>query len=188
MIPINADKMVYADVEFIALKYEEIKNITPSTQLTRTEGKQAGLSITIASAKVHTQETRTYSLSTFGMLKEIFENLKSYPAFSVDGFDKIESPIICWVEGHVTVSIWKHKEDELQNSFTYFQLLDDIHKKDFSLLTVKEYTSSGYNNLFDISPAIQNSINIPVNVLLKILYYSDLSGSYVATPVLILER
>ena len=64
----------------------------------------------------------------------------------------------------------------------------DKDNTDFSLVTKVEYTSSGYDSLFEISPAIQNNINIPVNALVKILYHSTVGKSFVSTPFLIVER
>ncbi len=67
-------------------------------------------------------------------------------------------------------------------------MLEDKDNKDFSLVTKAEYTSSGYDSLFEVSRAIQNNINIPVSALVKILYYSKIGESFVSTPFLILER
>ena len=75
------DNLIYSDVEFISVKYEDITGEAPSSQLTRTEGMKAGLSIPVLSAGVHTQETRNYQLSSFGMLKKIYETLAKYPSF-----------------------------------------------------------------------------------------------------------
>jgi len=67
----KTDNLVYLDVEFVALKYEEITGEAPSSRLTRTEGMKAGIGIPVLSAGVHTQETRSYQLSSLGMLKKI---------------------------------------------------------------------------------------------------------------------
>lgn len=75
------DNLIYSGVEFISLKYEEITGKAPSSQLTKTEGMKAGLSIPVFSAGVHTQETRNYQLSSFGMLKKIYGSLGEYASF-----------------------------------------------------------------------------------------------------------
>ncbi len=180
------DNLIYLDVEFVALKYEEITGNAPSSQLTRTEGMKAGIGIPVLSAGVHTQETRSYQLSSVGMLKKIWENLKKYPSFDKNSHTTIEKPQIFWVKGHITVSTWGNQKNR-DEKYTYFQMLDK-DKTDFSLVTKSEYTSSGYDSLFEISPAIQNNINIPVNTLVKILYYSTVGKSFVSTPFLILEK
>lgn len=180
------DNLIYLDVEFVALKYEEITGNAPSSQLTRTEGMKAGLGIPVLSAGVHTQETRSYQLSSLGMLKKIWGNLEKYPSFEKNNHATIEKPEISWVQGYITVSIWGDPKDK-DEKHTYFQMLDKDNT-DFSLVTKGEYTSSGYDSLFDISPAIQNNINIPVNALVKILYHSTAGKSYVSTPFLIVEK
>lgn len=187
MKTLNMDNLIYSDIEFISLKYEDVTKKSPSSQLTRTEGKKAGLRIPVLSAGVHTQETRTYSISSFGMLNQIFENLKQYPPFDLKKTkDKIKQTI-GWVKGHMTVSKWVELNDE-SNKFFYFQLLCDRDRTDYSLITNEEYISSGYNSLFEVSPALQTNINIPVNVLIKVLYYGDRVKSFVSTPILIIRR
>jgi hypothetical protein len=181
------DNLVYFDVEFVALKYEEITGDAPSSQLTRTEGMKAGLGIPVFSAGVHTQETRRYQLSSLGMLKKIWGTLEKYPSFDKNIHDTINKPQIVWVQGRITVSIWGNPKDK-DEKFTYFQMLDDKENTDFSLVTKAEYTSSGYDSLFEVSPAIQNNINIPISALVKILYYSTIGKSFVSTPFLIIER
>lgn len=181
------DNLIYLDVEFVALKYEEITGNAPSSQLTRTEGMKAGLGIPVLSAGVHTQETRSYQLSSLGMLKKIWRDLEKYLSFDKNIHTTIEKPQIFWVQGHITVSTWSNPKDKDEN-YTYFQMLDDKDNTDFSLVTKGEYTSSGYDSLFEISPAIQNNINIPVSALIKIMYYSTVGKSFVSTPFLIVER
>lgn len=184
---LKIDNLIYSDVEFISLKYEESTGEAPSSQLTRTEGMKAGLSIPVLSAGVHTQETRKYQLSSFGMLKKIYGALEKYPTFDKDSYDTITKPQIVWVQGNITVSKWSNHNDK-EEKYTYFQMMEDKDKSDFSLITKAEYTSSGYDSLFGISPAIQNNINIPVSALVKILYYSTVGKSFVSTPFLIIER
>ncbi|WP_054691343.1 hypothetical protein [Desulfosarcina cetonica] len=180
------DNLIYLDVEFIALKYEEITGNAPSSQLTRTEGMKAGLGIPVLSAGVHTQETRSYQLSSLGMLKRIWMDLEKYSSFEKNIHATIEKPQIFWVQGHITVSIWGNPKDK-DEKYSYFQMLDKDNT-DFSLVTKGEYTSSGYDSLLEISPAIQNNINIPVNALVKILYHSTVGKSFVSTPFLIFEK
>ena len=121
------------------------------------------------------------------MLKKIVETLEKYPSFETNIHHTITKPQIVWVQGHITVSTWSNTKDK-EKKYTYFQLLEDKNNSDFSLVTKVEYTSSGYDSLFEISPAIQNNINIPVSALVKILYYSTMGKSFVSIPFLIIER
>ena len=181
------DNLIYSDVEFISLKYEESTGKAPSSQLTKTEGMKAGLSIPVLSAGVHTQETRNYQLSSLGMLKKIYVTLKKYPTFDKSIHGIIKKPKIVWVQGKVTISKWSNPKKEGEK-YPYFQMLADKDDSDFSLVTKAEYTSSGYDSLLGITPALQNNINIPVFALVKILYFSTIGKSYVSTPLLIIER
>ena len=184
---IDMDKLIYCDVEFISLKYEEVTGDSPSSQMTRTEGMKAGLGIPVLSAGIHTQETRTYSMSSFGMLNKVYESLEKYTDFDSESYSEKSKPEIAWVRGNITVSIWRNPKNQ-EDDFLYFQMLGENNNSDFSLITKKEYTSSAYDSLFDISPALQNNINIPVSALVKILYYSTVAKSFVTSPILIVER
>lgn len=184
----KTDNLIYLDIEFVALKYEELTGDAPSSQLTRTEGMKAGLGIPVLSAGVNAQETRSYQLSSLGMLKKIWGNLEKYPSFDKNIHTTINKPQILWVkQGHITVSIWSNPKDK-DEKYPYFQMLDDKDHTDFSLVTKAGYTCSGYDSLFEVSPAIQNNINIPISALVKILYYSTVGKSFVSTPFLIFER
>ena len=184
---LKIDSLIYSDVEFISLKYEESTGKAPSSQLTKTEGMRAGLSIPVLSAGVHTQETKNYQLSSLGMLKEVYVTLKKYPTFDKGIHGIINKPQIVWVQGKITVSEWSNPKNK-DDKYPYFQLIADKDNSDFSLVTKAEYTSSGYDSLLGITPALQNNINIPVSALVKILYYSTVGKSFVSTPFLIVER
>lgn len=183
----KTDNLAYLDVEFVALKYEEITGKAPSSQLTRTDGMKAGLGISVLSAGIHTQETRSYQLSSLGMLKNIWGDLEKYPSFDKNIHNTINKPQIVWVQGHITVSKWSNPKDK-DEKYPYFQVFDDKNETDFSFVTKAEYVSAGYDSLFEVSPALQNNINIPVSALIKILYYSTVGKSFFSTPFLIVER
>jgi hypothetical protein len=183
----KTDNLVYLDVEFVSLKYEEVTGKAPSSQLTRTEGMKAGLGIPVLSAGIHTQETRSYQLSSLGMVKKIWGSLEEYPSFDKNNHSTIGKPQIIWIKGRITVSTWVNQKDK-DKKYTYIQMFDDKNTTNFSLVTKAEYTSSGYDSLFEVSPAILDNINIPVSALVKILYYSTFGKSYVSTPFLIVER
>lgn len=183
---IKIENLVYSDVEFIALKYEESTGESPSSQFTKTEGMKAGLSIPIVSAGVHTQETKTYNLSSLGMLNKIYPDLKGYPMFDKDTNSQIDKPQVVWVQGRISVSSWKQDEEK----YTFFELLSnsDNDNSNFSLVTKAEYISSGYDSLLGITPILRDNINIPVFALIKILYLTTAAKTYVSTPLLIIER
>ena len=90
MEEIKLHDLIYLDVEFVALRYEEITGDAPSSQFTKTEGMKAGLKIPVLSAGVHTQETRSYQLSSLGMLKKIWGDLSKYPSFDKSIYATIE--------------------------------------------------------------------------------------------------
>lgn len=177
-------QLVYSDVEFISLKYEEITKESPTSQLTKMEGMKAGLGIPIVSAGVHTQETKSYQLSSLGMLNKIYSELIKYPAYDLENYKEIKKPTIVWVKGVITVSCWKKGEEK----YDYFQLYSTPGKADFYLMMKPEYTNSGYDTLLNISPVVHDNIQIPVFALLKILYFTTTTKTYISTPYLIMEQ
>lgn len=187
MTAFNEDDLIYCDIEFIARKYEQMTGYSPSSELTRTEGKRAGVAIPIFSASVQTQETRNYSISSFGMIRQIYDKLTEYPEFKVSEFRNNPTPCIAWVSGRMTVSKWVSVKNS-EKEYYYFQMLSDADKLDFSLITSREYTTSGFDSLFEISPALQTNIDIPIHALLRVMYHSEKPKSLVSAPLLMLLR
>ena len=109
---------LYDKAEPLYKEATEITGNAPSTQLTRTEGMKAGLGIPVLTAGVHTQETRSYQLSSLEMLKKIWGHLEKYPSFEKNIHATIEKPQIFMVQGHITVSIWGNSKDK-DEKYTY---------------------------------------------------------------------
>ena len=154
------DSLLYLDKYYISNKYEEIKNISATVKITKTEGLNAGVKIPLFSAGASAVESKSYELSTNAMLIEIIDELKKHHDFDVSNHAIGKPSHYCWVNGTMSISkitlkrnkytltiIGDAKEsektpEELISEETYFRLKDNNGNK-FSLLATDEYFTSG---------------------------------------------
>lgn len=186
----DLDRIVYVDVEFVAQKFEQITGTPARSVMTRTEGAQAGVKIPFASAGVHTQQSRTYPVSSTKMLEEIFDELqKTYDRIDLDTWENGKGSRIGWVTGNLTVGIFRHTRtvgglEEEKGENKYYELY--CGGKRLGLLPTMSYFSPGFCDLLELSTALMPGIDIPVPVemLVRVLYYAQpLKGTYVSVPL-----
>jgi hypothetical protein len=180
------DKLIYLDPDFISSKYEEIKGISPTTQFTKTEGMKADGGFPFLSAGVHTQETKTFKLSSIQMFDAIRDKLESYPNFQPENFRNYQGTQTVWIEGELTMGEWRVPDDLSSSSEKYFEFKSG--KVHYSFIVQPENFSSNIGALLTISSALRSNIGIPVKVLARILYLVEKIPSFVACPYLIFER
>ncbi|MEJ7577636.1 MAG: hypothetical protein WKF74_11600 [Pyrinomonadaceae bacterium] len=178
-------KLIYMDADFISSKYEEIKNISPETQFAKTEGMKADGDIVVLKAGIHSQETRTFKLSSLKMLKEIYEKLELYPKFQPENFKNHEGTQTVWIEGQLTTGTWKSPEESDELSYKLFEIKSG--GKDYSLIVQPESFSSNIGALLTTSLALRANIGIPVKLLGRVLYLVEDIPSFVVCPYLIIE-
>ena len=189
---LDLDRIVYVDVEFIAQKYEQITGIPAQSVMTRMEGGQAGIKIPFASAGVHTQESRTYPMSSTKMLEAIFDELqKTYDRIDLDTWENGKRSRIGWITGKLTVGIFRHTRtvgglEEKREENKYYELYCDSRR--LALLPKTEYFSSGFCDMLEISTVLKPGIHIPfsVEMLVRVLYQVPIFGGtyYVSVPLL----
>ncbi len=75
---LDLDKLIYLDVEFISRKYEELTGTNPSESITKQEGAQAGIKALFMNAGVHTQESRSYTVTSREMLQAVWTKLLNH--------------------------------------------------------------------------------------------------------------
>ncbi len=178
-------KLIYMDADFVSSKYEEIRNISPETQFSKTEGMKADGGIAILKAGIHSQETRTFKLSSAKMLKEIYEDLESYSKFQPDTFRNYQGTQTVWVEGQLTMGVWKAAGESDAAAYKLFE----VKAKDanYSLIVQPESFSSNIGALLTASSALRANIGIPVKLLGRVLYLVQDISSFVVCPYLIAE-
>src|SRR5690606_23882508 len=96
-------RLIYLDTEFVSRLYESEFNVSPQTQITQTQGLDASVSIGLFSGGGNSSESRTYAISSLGMLDELSKHLREYPEFP-DDYQMGKPSLYCWVSGVLGIS------------------------------------------------------------------------------------
>ena len=182
---INLDKLIYLDIEFISRKYEELTGANPKEAITKQEGANAGIKALFMNAGVHTQESRSYSITSRDMLLKIWSDLnKKYQAFNEKQFENYRGTHISWTKGELTIGEWKKRNSE-ELGYELYEL--NHNSETTALLSNKEYFSAGFREIFNASDALKLNVGIPVMCLARIMWHAEAAKNYVACPYIIIE-
>ncbi|WP_419570120.1 hypothetical protein [Rheinheimera sp.] len=176
------DDVLYLDVDFLAIKYEEVTGIAPKTVVSKNEGMDAQAGISWLKSKIHSQVTKQFTSSNLVMLKAVDSILNQYPAH-VPTLEAGIPPTNAWIEGRLTIGQW----GDQPNSETATNIFYEIKVEEFSysLLPQNEYFLANLQALEVISPALRRFIQIPVKMLCKVLYPLPDIKTFVVTPYLV---
>lgn len=197
--------LVYLDRDFVTGAYEAILGEAPVTQVTKNEGMKAGTQIPFFSAGVSAGESKTFSVSTLGMLSKLLPELNQLPVISKPPLDHGGASKTGWVEG--TLSVCKviiRESSKVHEQFspvggliqpynpekaseTYFA----IHARSgvkLALITTPDYFSSGLDALTKLSGTILDKASIPVRALVRVYAASSSFKEWIAVPLVIIER
>ena len=182
---LNLDKLIYLDIEFISRKYEELTGANPQEAITKQEGTIAGIKALFMNAGVHTQESRSYSITSRDMLRKIWTDLnESYQVFKEKQFKNYRGTNISWIKGELTIGEWK-KRDREEPGYELYEL--NHNSETTAFLSNKEYFSAGFREIFNASDALKVNVGIPVMCLARIMWHAELSKNYVACPYIMIE-
>ena len=176
------DDILYLDVDFLAVKYEEKTGVAPQTVISKNEGMDAQAGISWLKSKIHSQVTKQFTSSNVVMIKAIESMLGEYPEHNSDLTPGTPS-VNAWVEGRLTIGEWGDEP----NSETATNIFYEVKAGEFqySLLPQSEYFLANLQALETISPALRRFIQIPVKMLCKVLYPLPDIKTFVVTPYLI---
>jgi uncharacterized radical SAM superfamily Fe-S cluster-containing enzyme len=166
------DRLLYLDKEYISSIYEAETGKSPETKITRTEGLNAGLRISLFSGSASSTESRSYSLSTTLMLNELMPKLDQIACFSSSDIDIASKSVTRWVNGSlslfkvtskrqrytITILGTPHKGEEQNNEQavgeeTYFGIHSAQGDK-FALITTSDYFSSGLDAFVELNDTV----------------------------------
>lgn len=183
---LDLDKLVYLDIEFISRKYEELTGSNPAEEITLQEGAQAGIKALFMNAGVHTQESRSFMVTSREMLKRIWIDLENnYTNFNESGFENYQGTTIAWIEGNLTLAEWK-KSDSDEPGYEFFQL--NHNGKRTAFLTHVEYFAAGFGELFGASQALKGNVGVPVKCLSRVMWHVDAARNFVSCPYVVIEK
>ena len=63
--------LVYMDIGYMADLFEVVNGESPKTIISKNQGGKAGTAIPFFSAEVSAQETRSFTVSSFGMIEKL---------------------------------------------------------------------------------------------------------------------
>lgn len=185
--------LIYLDRDFIAGTYEIASGNSPSSQITRTQGKKAGAALPIFSAEVSAVETRTFPVSTLEMLANVLPTLQTKAALDPSSLSLRMSSQVGWVNATLsTLTAFPstgiagsptYEKGEQQGCFT----LSSGQLK-FSLITTPDYFVSGLDALLKMHKVLVHELSIPVRALLRVIAARDHMQGWIAVPYVIHER
>jgi hypothetical protein len=198
------DRLVYLDRDFISGAYEEQTGRAPTTQITKTEGMNAGAKIPFFSAGLSAGESRTFAVSTLGMLRELLPSLEEIQSLTCKAVGSKKKSTTGWITGEL--SIFKvevneqgknhdqlsqkpmlpiHYHNPIVASETYFAIHGGGLK--LALITTPDYFSSGLNALTKLYETVLEETTIPVTALVRVMASRSTFNEWIGVPLVILE-
>ena len=185
--------LVYLDRGYIADLYEVLTGESPSTLITKNQGKKAGAQIPIFSAEISAQETRSFPVSTFEMLSKTLSMLQSEPPLSPQDFQPEMISRYGWIDGKLTVFKVKSTvqkttgEHETLAADAFFQL-NARPSLDLALITTPEYFALGLDTFLRMQQTLLKDMSIPVRAFVRVLAAKSHTDQWVAVPLVVLEK
>jgi hypothetical protein len=96
-------RLIYLDRDFIADLYEVTTGKSPNTAISKNQSKKAGAGLSLFSAEVSAQETRSYKVSTLEMLAQTWKGLSAEPDLDSAKFASEMTSRYGWFEGELSV-------------------------------------------------------------------------------------
>lgn len=185
--------LIYLDREYIADLYEVKTNQSPDTTITTSQSKKAGAAIPVFSAEVSAQETRSFKLSTLGMLDYAWESLNAEPDLDSSKFAPKMHSQYGWFNGELTV--YKVNSSLQRSDGTKEVLAESEHfqirqspTSSLSLITTPEYFLSGIGTMVKLQKTVLKEMSIPVRAFVRVFAAQDHMKQWVALPLVMLER
>lgn len=199
------ERLVYLDRDFIAGAYEAIEGKAPASQITKNEGISAGTNIPFFSGGLSATETRTFSVSTVGMLATLLPKLKEYPQLANPPVQAGAPSSIGWIEGELSVIkvILKgtskvHSDGPKPRSPAYGSEAEKGSETLFSirgrtgsklvLITSPDYFVSGLASLLRINDVVTEEVSIPVRALIRVYAAKGSFQDWLSVPLAMYEH
>lgn len=199
-----AERLIYLDVDFVSRLFEAEFEVSPHTQITRTQGLQASASLPIFSGGGSSSESKAYKLSTLEMLDQLTKRLSIYPRFE-DSIYKMNLPSrTFWIDGvlttnKVTMSRTTHsivlkadpdsrgaqKSEEAVGEQAYFTIKSG--DTSFALSPTDDYFVPGIAALKGLSHLVIDRLAMPCTALLRVFSAETSFKQWIALPLVIYD-
>jgi hypothetical protein len=187
------EKLIYLDKEFISSMYEEENSHSPNTTITRSQSLNASAKIPLFSGGASSTECKSFSISTIGMLKELFQQLEKYPQYKKENHEMSSSSYICWAKGMLTINEVERtsgsgKNKKILGKENYFALVEEGEKFTLAVVPTKEYWVSGVSTFQTLMENIIGPIEMPVKMLARIYSAETSFEEPMSVPIVILDK
>ena len=179
------EALVYLDRAFIADWYEGHEGKPVASSIASIQGKKAGVSLLPFSGELNAQETRTYSVSTTGMLAESWSGLRKQEMLQVKELHGLNESRFGWFKGNFSTLRVKLSSGEAESEV--FVLRGTKDGEHLDLLTATSYFMSGIAQLLDLQRTLLNKISMPAYVYARVFPAQDHLANWLAVPLVILE-
>ena len=169
--------IVYLDNLFVVKEYERITGTKAPIKYSKTTDVNAGINFG-AKLGASLKESFEYPIDTYEMFMQIEDTLKEINTITLTEDALLELPDFFWMEGLFGVSYIESKQ-ERQNMFVASQ-----NRNMFFLATNNVYFSSGYDQILNISNAIDRYC-IKAKMLLKFL--GKTPNFNIASPMIVIK-
>jgi hypothetical protein len=201
------ESLVYLDRDFIAAAFEALKGHAPLTQITKNEGMNAGAKVPFFTAGLSATETKSFSVSTFGMLIDLLPELQNYPKHTTTPVGATEPSRIGWIHGQLSIfkvvvresgkehnqiktprtsKISHHRLEK--SSETYFAIHTPDSCLKIALITTPDYFSSGVGSLINLYETVLDKVSIPVKALVRVYDATSSFQEWVGVPLVVYEH
>lgn len=197
----NFLNLLYLDKSFISGAYEAHTGKYAETKITSSDTLHAEAKIPLFSGGASSVESKTYSISTLGMLEELRETLNSFEKFTPEGFDLGNRSKHVRFNGLMTVEKMvrsrsrkdpktKIRNTEVISEEVYFAV--ESESGYFALICNDDYFSPGFDRVRNLSETIVEAIEVPVDVVARVIAAKTIGGSkgrnqWIAIPFVISE-
>lgn len=199
------EKLLYLDREFIASMYEYQEGYSPETIISKTESIKAAARALMFTGGASASESKSYKISTIGMLQKLEKPLRNYPGFEQNDFKLGSSSQTCWVNGNLTIDhiertretktlirIGNPQEKDKGNSKeklgeeSFFSLYEK--KAKYALVATEEYWVSGLSSFQNLIKNVIGPIDIPIKALLRVYAAHTPFEQWIAVPLIMIEK
>ncbi|MDO9386794.1 MAG: hypothetical protein Q7T65_08820 [Thiobacillus sp.] len=184
-------RLIYLDRDYVADVYEAATGTPAMTQITKAEGKKAGTAIPIFSAEISAGETRTFSLSSAAMFKEILPKLTGFSDIPSTGVG--QRSMVSWVEGDMSVfmvNLRRREPPETHEKIVASEKYFGIHRADglkLALLATPEYFTSGLGSFIRLYETVLGAHKLHVRALVRAYPASTDFKESIVVPLVIIE-
>jgi len=187
--------LLYLDRAFISALYETKTGAQAETKITSSDTIHASARIPIFSGGASSIESRSYSISTIGMLSELKDHLAAYP--EIDAAGAASSHGYFWADGTLTVHVFTRSKTERDpatgksarkksSEQPYFAI--DASGLTFALIPTDDYFMSGIVGLRELHDTVVGSVDIKVKALLRVISAQTSFQQFIAIPLVVYEQ